>query len=85
MMRRLRGLCRYGAYGRGGGFARSGGLVDNSACSYKMFIIISVVHIADHDSGYAGVDEFIVAEIDAYMGDGPVFAKGVEEYQVTFL
>jgi len=50
-----------------------------------MFVIIAVVHIADHDAGDAGMDKFIIAQVDAYMGDGSVFAQGMEKDEVAFL
>lgn len=60
-------------------------MVEDTTGADIMFVIIPIVHIADHDAGYAGMDEFIVAEIDAYMGYFSAFSEGMEEYEIAFL
>lgn len=50
-----------------------------------MFVIIPIVHITDHHAGYAGMDKFIIAQVNTYMGDGSAFAQGMEENEVAFL
>src|SRR5882724_8544420 len=65
----------------------SGGLrlVDHSSGADIMLVVISVVHRADHHARNGSMNELIIPQIDANMGDGPVFAKGMKKYQVPFL
>ena len=60
-------------------------MVRNPAGPDKMPVVIPIVHIADHHAGDAGMDKFIIPEIDAYVGDGPAFAQRMEKDEVPFL
>src|SRR5438445_9964796 len=53
--------------------------------SYKVLVVVSVIHIADHHPRYAGMDELVIAEINPHMRDSPPFAQRMEKDQVPLL
>ena len=61
------------------------GLVDDPAGADKMFIVIAVAQVADHDARDGSVDKFIIPEIDADMGDRPASSQCVKKDEVSFL
>ena len=52
-----------------------------------MPFVISVAQVADHHARYRSMDEFIVAEINAYMSDPPMLFPGerMKKDQIAFL
>ena len=69
--------------GPGGFFGM--GLGSDPAGADKMFVIIPIAQVADHDAGDGGMDKFIIPQIDADMGDRPVSSQRVKKDQVSFL
>lgn len=60
-------------------------MIQYTTSPYIMFVIIPVVHIADHHARDAGMDELVVPEIDAHMGDSPALTQRMKKDKVPFL
>jgi len=59
--------------------------VEDAAGADKMFVIIPIVHVADHHAGDGRMHKFIVPQVDTYVGDGIMFAQGMKKDQIAFL
>ena len=59
--------------------------IEDPAGADVVLFIISLSQVADHNAREGRVDKFIIAEINADMGDCAAPAKRMKEDQITLL